>query len=478
MQATAVRPYQKWRWSGDEIVIDPIVPAARKVPGTNKTGYDVDIREYLSTEGNAVLRATLREIVASLSERDRVTFLKRERGAYDFRVRTLLNYVSQLNYIPSKRKADAWFFPEETLANEGGDCEDLAFVLSALLLEADISPYCVRVAFGHFVDHSHGEVNKPKAYDHAWVVYFTEKGAWEILEPLAFVKMNAQRPATKKGRDIKEEAIHAADVEYIPFFVFNRDHLWRVRSNNREAAEDFKDYIDKRFWQGFNPSFAASAHDHIFDEALSDMPWYDLARVKEISLALDVNVLQYDPRDHFDFSYIDESWKKISQNLRKNDLVSFGRAAHTIADFYAHSMYVHFAAPPTGSGKSLPLYDPRNPNIDASRLIYNFNGLDMPGCNKTPEQAARLWRGKLISGQWWRWYTTYPDDLENKKELALHRCLPDHDNLAVDGPKPGKSHRLYVDNTEHERQYNLRRDAAVKHIKQEYNKWRERFQKQ
>ncbi|UCF83548.1 MAG: hypothetical protein JSV50_20665 [Desulfobacteraceae bacterium] len=471
MQSTSVRPYQKWRWSGDEIVADPIIPAARKVPGTKKTHYDIDIREYLAMEGNAVVREKLREISLSLSEKDRERFLARKAGSFDFRARTILAFVSKLKYIGSKRKADEWFFPEETLANGGGDCEDLAFVIASLLVESGISPYCVRVALGHFIDHGRGEGEN--TWDHAWVVYFTEGGVWEILEPLALVKLKAKASPSKKGLAVPKEVLPVGEIEYVPFFVFNRHHLWRIRSGNRIAAGNFTDYIDGRFWTGFDPTFAAEAHNHILDEALKEMPPDERQHVKGTSLYLDVNVLAYDPRDHFDFAYIDESWQRVRENLEKKDLESFGRAAHTIADFYAHSMYAHFAAPPPSDVERIDLYNPAGESIPPAQLTYNFSGLDMPGSSMTPAEAAALWKGRLISGQWWRWYTTFPDELEeDADDLQKRRCLPDHDSLAVDGPEKKSHHRLYLDPEVHKRQFNLRRIAAIEHIRKEYEKWR------
>lgn len=471
MQSTSVRPYQKWRWAGDEIVPDPIIPAARKVPGTKKTHYDIDIREYLAMQGNAVVREKLREILMSLSEKDRERFTERKAGSFDFRARTILAYVGKLKYIGSKRNANEWFFPEESLANAGGDCEDLAFVLASLLLESGISPYCVRVALGHFVDHGRDEGEN--TWDHAWVVYFTEGGAWEILEPLAFVNLKAKASRSKKNVGVAKEILPVNDVEYVPFFVFNRHHLWRIRGRNKIAAGNFNDYIDSRFWAGFDPTFAAQAHNHIFDEALNEMPPDELQHVKETSLYIDVNVLTYDPRDHFDFAYIDGSWQRIQENLDKKDLESFGRAAHTIADFYAHSMYAHFAAPPPSNVERIDLYDPAGKNIPPAELTYDFDGLDMPGSSMTPAEAAALWKGKLISGQWWRWFTNFPDELEgNTDDLRKRRCLPDHDNLAVDGPEAGSHHRLYFDPEVYKRQFNLRRNAAIEHIRKVYEKWR------
>jgi len=58
----------------------------------------------------------------------------------------------------------------------------------------------------------------------------------------------------------------------------------------------------------------------------------------------------YDPRDHFDNAYIEESWKQVADRLAQfrtegvRNLDLFHRAAHAIGDFYAHSSYAGFGA--------------------------------------------------------------------------------------------------------------------------------------
>ena len=50
-----------WNWDGDVIVFDTKVPSARPVVGRNGTKYEypIDVREYLVTDKNAVMRCTL-----------------------------------------------------------------------------------------------------------------------------------------------------------------------------------------------------------------------------------------------------------------------------------------------------------------------------------------------------------------------------------------------------------------------------------
>ncbi len=34
MQISGTRPHHRYNWSGDEIVVDPSIPASRRIPGT------------------------------------------------------------------------------------------------------------------------------------------------------------------------------------------------------------------------------------------------------------------------------------------------------------------------------------------------------------------------------------------------------------------------------------------------------------
>lgn len=471
MQKSAVRPYQKWRWGGDEIAYSPVIPAARRVAGSRRRrGYDIDIREYLSIDGNAVVRHWLeREVIRRLAKADQLRFLFRSHGAFDFRAQAIRQAMGRLAYKPGKRGFDEWLFPDETLHVGGGDCEDLAFVFAALLAASGISPDCVRVALGMLVDHSHPAA--PRAWDHAWVVYQRESGAWEILEPLAWVRGAAGGEKGGGGAGTGEEA--PIDLEYIPHFVFNSRHLWRVRSPARRAGEPFADYLAGRsgnFWSGFNPSFAAKVHDEIFDLALrpKGVGALDLFAIKAESLAVDVNVLAYDPRDHFDFAYVDAAWQRIDERLKSPEVTDFALAGHAIADFYAHTLYGHFTAG-QAVNDALPVYDPAQP-LPPATLRYDFlAGAPLPNCSDPAASVDARWHGKLISGQWWRWYSTYPDELEG--EVGPRFCLPDHDIVAVDGPTDTRGHFLYRDAASFRRQYELRRNTAVAHVAQAWDVW-------
>jgi hypothetical protein len=479
MQMTGLRPYQKWHWAGDEIVYDAVIPAARRIPNTNRKNYPIDIREFLSIESNAALRHALQRLIERLSAEDARRFSSRTPGSFDFRAHTIQKFLSEeVRYLRSTRGFDEWLFPEETLARGGGDCEDLAFLLAALLDESGISRTCIRVALGRLIDHQSGDGGY-----HAWVVYQCEDGGWEILEPALLNRTGrAARDArhkklargATKGK-LMPRASATSDIEYVPHFVFNRDHLWRIRSRDQQAAMGLKDYLGfriDRFWTKFDPAFAVKTHEHIFDEALAGiLSQEEIGLVKHQSFIVDVNVLHYDPRDHFDFAYISRGWKRVQKRLANGSIADFGLAMHSIGDFYAHSFYAHFVPP--GPDGLLPLFDPSHPP-DLSNAVYDFSNLPIPGCAQDPQSAADLWKRRLISGQWWRWYSTYPDELQTQAQLALRRCLPDHDAVAVDSSSRPDSHKLYATVRQYKRQFKLRLDAAIRHVRLEAQAWASR----
>lgn len=474
MQLCGIRPYQRWNWSGDMILHDTLIPASRKVPGTQISRYEIDIREFVSVGGNAVIRKALHEITEKWTNHDKVLFFERGTGGFDFRADRIINWFSNLEYIKSKRRFDQWLFPEETLAQKGGDCEDLSFLLASLLIESGISRDCVRVVLGRIIDRTHKHVTP---HDHTWVMYQRELGAWQILDPLSEVKQAKQ---AKQASVITASTTHPGqpylynrytqDIEYVPCFVFNTDHLWRIRSNEAIAGKSLYDYLSNReFSATFNPAFAADVHNFIFEQALAGMSNEDLIKVKLASLRVDIDVLAYDPRDHFDFAYIQASWERIDRRLKSGTLDDLGLALHAIGDFYAHTMYAYFA--PRTNTNQIALYDPAQP-LPSTQLVYDFTDLPMPGANLDANAAAQLWKGELISGQWWRFFTTYPPDLKEPLELQKHRNLPDHDALAVDSPTAGQQEHFFVKNGTYAEQFNLRQQAAIVHVAQVYQAWR------
>lgn len=503
LQTSAVQPWYTWNWSGDEIVYNPIIPASRTIPGKTKR-YPIDIREFLTTTNNAVVSQAVGRIIHALPASEQSLFRSHSRGSFDFRADKVAEFVGGLRYMAKANRVgrgpDAWLFPGETLAQGGGDCEDLAFLLAALLIASGISSYCVRVALGHL------EIKLPgrnvQKHDHCWVLYQNEAGIWEILEPLRVV---APAGVTAKSR---RSAPAARGAEYVPHYVFNRDHLWLIRSPSFDARCGFSDYCRRRsFWKRFDPAFAASVHTTIFDRALGDLvPAAALSRIKRKSLMLDVNILAYDPRDHFDNGYVDQGWGVVEERLAAfkadpSDWESFGAAAHGIGDFYAHSSYLHFARlvdPATAGGAAVPYSPgvetvaapyygpaPTDPSLgpfDLTSGRFSTNGNLWKG---TPAQAADDWSGKIVSGRYaqkydpqatfWEGWTSIPRDLASAPDFALRGSLPHHDEIAVDGETMAKRHRLYARNSQgptdrkaYTNQFRWRVNTAIGHVRQAF----------
>lgn len=502
LQTSLITPWHDWNWNGDEILHKPIVPASRPIPGakTKKVRYHIDVREYLTTTSNAVVGERLDRIIRKLPADDQSRFRSKSAGSFDFRADTILESFGDLKYLANAnvtaRCPDAWLYPDETLAQGGGDCEDLAFLLAALLMASGISSYCVRVALGSLhITLPDGKVRK---HDHCWVMYQNEGAVWEILEPMTKVGRRAGKSSLASARRLAQK------LEYVPYFVFNTDHLWLVHSSNLPTK--FTDYCLKRkFWNEFDPSFAASVHNTIFDQALGGkIPASALSAVKRKSLWLDVNIFAYDPRDHFDNGYIPDGWAQVNQRLAafaqdNTDWGSFGAATHAIGDFYAHSSYVHFAElqnAGTNNGQALiydptvamvasPQYtaDPGDPSLPPFDLTSNAFSMNPSLWKGTKQQAAAQWADKIISGRYaqkhdpsatfWEGFTSIPFSLAQAPDYSTRGALPHHDEIAVDRQNMPSSHKLYratatgpADRQSFANQFRWRKNTAVAHIQQ------------
>ncbi len=506
LQPSAILPWHEWNWNGDEIVYEPIIPASRTIPGT-KQRYPIDIREFLTTRNNAVVNQKLGLLIDRLPASERARFRSHARGSFDFRVDAVLDYVGTLRYLRAANKAgrcpDAWLYPDETLAQGGGDCEDLAFLLAALMMAAGVSGYCIRVALGRmYIVLPDG---RRQEHDHCWVMYQNESGVWEILEPLRAVGRRGVVDGRRRPRRFRPTRRSAQSVEYVPHYVFNTDHLWLVRSRDFTRKRTFQEYCQRRnFWNKFDPSFAAGVHNTIFDQALAGLvPATALRAIKRKSLWLDANILAYDPRDHFDNGYIDEGWAVVNSRLAQfrqdnTNWDSFGAAAHAIGDFYAHSSYLHFAelqnagaaqgqAAPYTPGIGLvakPDYtasgaDPSLPAFDLTSNAFSMNTELWTG---TKAEAAQRWGGKLISGRYaqkydpvatfWEGFTSIPTALAQAPDFFSRGSLPHHDEIAVDDQSMGKRHKLYqagsegpTDRWAYANQFRWRVNTALQHLR-------------
>ena len=442
-------------------------------------------------------------LIKTLPAEEQALFRSHSRGSFDFRVDKIVQFVGGLRYIRAGnvegRCPDAWLFPDETLEQGGGDCEDLAFLLAALLMAAGVTGYCLRVALGTLrIRLPRGQVQNS---DHCWVMYQNESGRWEILEPMSAV---ASASVKKKLAGPSPEV----SLGYEPHYVFNTDHLWLIRSRHLNPKRGFDDYCGRRsFWGKFDPTFAAGVHASIFDAALGKLaPAEAISAMKRKSLLMDGNILTYDPRDHFDNGYIPEGWGRINEELaafKKNptDWSSFGAAGHTIADFYAHTSYAHFAELQNAAavdgqavlyepGEGLvapPAYGstPARPALSAFNLESGPFSRNTAIWQGTGQQAAASWAGKVISGRYaqlhdpkasfFEGFTSIPRDLAAAPGFAVRGSLPHHDEIAVDGDAPAKRHVLYSakpapadERNCFANQFRWRRNAAIAHLRKAF----------
>jgi hypothetical protein len=474
-----VRGAAQWNWEGDTIIHDPIIVGCRDVLGKKKERYDIDIRGFLANKDNAVLKRTVRKIAAKLPAQERALFYSRAAQSFDLRMRAVTAYISShVAYEgTSSREFDYWLFPEETLKTRKGDCEDRAFLLASLLLAAGVSSYSVRIALGKIYNQ-----NTKESYDHVWVMYKNESGVWMLIEPLLLT----QEARAQTKRLAKKKAVSPEEtVEYIPYYVFNDSHLWRLKNNT--ITTTFEKYLRSRqFWKDFDPKFAAGVHNHIFDEALSELSDTDRMYVKGISMALDINPAIYDPRDHFDNGYIDEGWKMVKMRIGEGTLSGLARAAHTAADFYAHSSYGCFAK--KDANDELVLFDPDDPNAslevppDYEGGGFAFSRFTRNQSKCSSADPARQWEGKIVSGRFGqhgdqaqgfleKTFISIPYALRSAPGFEKRTCLPHHNEIAVDTEKKPDVHKLYDDPEEFKKAYERRRKAAVAHIKKIYQEW-------
>ena len=482
LSASNVKAAAQWNWEGDTIIHDPIIRACREVLGTKKR-YDIDIRDFVISRDNAVLSRAVGEIADMLAPNDRTLFFSRQAHSFDLRLRAVTAYLSK--YIAykannnAKRHYDYWLFPDETLRMRSGDCEDRAFLLASLLLASGISSYSVRVVLGKIYD----QTNR-KSYDHVWVMYKNESGVWMLIEPLLHTRTAGapRRIAAKKKKTVE------AQVEYIPYFVLNDTHLWKLKSNT--TGTTFEKYLDSRtFWKKYDPKFAAGVHNHIFDSALPELSEADLLYVKGVSLAMDLNPVIYDPRDHFDNGFINEGWQLVKDRIGEGTLEGLAKAAHAAADFYAHSSYGYFAK--KNAVGRLVIYDNDDPgNCFATSPDYSQGGfaltkfsINKSKCDSaTRGVAITAWKAKNISGRFGqpgdqeqgfleRVGITIPYKYRSAPDYAKRTCLPHHDEIAVDDENKPAKHKLYTNPDDFNKAYLLRKDAAIEHIGKLYEEW-------
>jgi hypothetical protein len=510
LETTNIIGLSNWNWEGDHIVHECIVPSSRPVVGfQGNRKYDIDVREFLVTERNEIMKKTIHEDIKThlLSQPggDWEFFVSRKTGSFDYRADVIRTFVSETISYKAKSGRDPWLFPDETLFVKKGDCEDRAFVIASLLIASGVSAYNVRVALGKV------KTSGGRSFDHMWVMYKNEDGRWMLIEPLIVRTGTKKSPMSWAGRGSGNREV----MEYIPSYVFNSDHLWIVKHTHE--YETFKGFIG-RDWSKFDPKFAGEAHRTILNAALHGADegviqklngYFSRAVLKLVGPIIDdIDRRGYDPRDHFDNGYIKEGWEQVSARLvdfrsdNAKKLDSFALAAHGIADFYAHTAYAHFAEI-KGNGE-LAYAQPFDPSNQIEDGVYTYSKgstFDLSGghfsINKTywPEsdrnRIPAVWSGRLISGRYAQKgdfkgdivkgiieaTMHIPDSLQLKKDFYRRGSLPHHNEIAVDGPDKSGDHVLYQQNADDQRmifanQFIWRRNAAILHIRKVfYDNW-------
>ncbi len=522
---SSVESLNKWNWDGDVIIHDPVVPSSRPVVGfTRGHQYEIDVREFLVTERNALIQRVLKHDLDKFIREELKgspdLFYARKENAFDYRAHVIHAFVSEKIAYADKEKNDPWQFPDETIELKTGDCDDRALLLASLLISSGISSFNVRVALGKVRISGEGQKHD---FGHMWVMYKTERGRWILLEPLVSFGPKTNKtlvsdlPGTKDYFGRQNVPVKA---EYIPYYIFNDFHLWGMLVKGRTI--NFQDdLVRRKKWTKFNPKFAGEVHKNILQLALKDAP----ADVKkEINRYFSRAILgfigpyvddfdrgTYNPFIHFDNCYIKEGWDLVNQNLAKfrssGDLHSFFCAAHSIADFYAHTSYVHFAKilPQADPANDYPqLFDPANPSFESvpsySPLQTPAVGFDLTGSKFSTSKKywkggdkktiAASWAGKVISGRYAQPNDTWPgaeafitegilsvipDNLLKAPDFPQRGWVPHHNEIAVDNSPRASSHILYQDGNQDrtnkanfDNQFKWRKNAAIQHIRKTF----------
>lgn len=409
MKSTLVDNTNLFNYDGGRIVHKCIVPSSRTALGSKKS-YDIDVREFLITERNEVMKKELSEKIRRFIEEQYPQgilvdnqnvpafeyFTSCEVGSYDFRARSICAYMTKhLKYVYNKnRKAnkrkkelnekDPWLFPDEMLTVMEGDCEDLSLLLASLLISSGISSYNVRVCLGKVLSHSSKD-GKPKEYHHVWVMYKRENASWMLIDPMLY--------STPKVEPKKVSTQDVLKVEYKPYYTFNDEHLWAMQAG--ASDNEFKTMLEFFYseWNEFEPGFAGEIHrDRILAIALDYNDSSQLSklfsalmdrfrRIAVVSPLIDdvdnfsLRDVLYHPFDHFDSGFIKESWELLNKRIQAaqtaqqlNNENEFNSKLqyifHGISDFYAHSSYIHFWAKnnPITDKTIPPIYMPNDTN--------------------------------------------------------------------------------------------------------------------
>ena len=88
---------RRWNWDGERIIHDSIVPSSRPVVMRQTGWYDIDVREFLVSKDNAIMRRTLerdiRKFIENLEGASWELFVSRDAGSFDLRAYVITEFV-------------------------------------------------------------------------------------------------------------------------------------------------------------------------------------------------------------------------------------------------------------------------------------------------------------------------------------------------------------------------------------------------
>jgi hypothetical protein len=329
---------------------------------------------------------------------------------------------------------------------------------------------------------------------------------------LGKARRGASRRAPAKAPKIK----YAGGLRYHPWYLLNADHLWAIPQTSHPGSLAA---VARRKWSRLNPKFAGETHKLIVETALGDIVPPDLmtylrGRFRNLLVAtvdesdwvnpISPSSTPYNPLDHFDNGCIDDSWALVQKRLAAfaassgQDHECFAQAIHGIADFYAHSSYLHFAwIDGSDVNRSARPYPGKQALASDSDSFFHdapsYGPVDLPGVvdfdlhrfsknaklwTGNVDQAIAAWDDQLISGR----YAQDKDDAQgslvdsqieklnsmpSKWRQPARGALPHHDEIAVDAPDRSSAHRLY-DATSYVDQFHFRVASAIQHVRLAY----------
>ncbi len=99
LETTNITGLSNWNWESDYMVHKCIVPSSRSVVGfRSKSKYDIDVREFLVTERNEIMRRTISEDIKDYIQRNHEDwdfFCSRQEGSFDYRADIIKTFISE-----------------------------------------------------------------------------------------------------------------------------------------------------------------------------------------------------------------------------------------------------------------------------------------------------------------------------------------------------------------------------------------------